>query len=177
MDRSEVRERARRALELLSRHGCLTSGALAQMLGISNTQAEYALKRLWREGIAKRYALGMIDAWCLGPPSAIGTIGILCDGRVIYISARRLAHTALELLQSSKVLKLVTFTRRLSEAPCAAFLSAAHSILRLMLDGCAVEDRRSGRYMFMVTSPACAAERLQRLAETGALPLDPIPPP
>jgi hypothetical protein len=173
----EVRERARRALELLSR-GCLTSGALAQMLGVSDSRAEYALKRLWLEGIAKRYALGRIDAWCLGPPSAIG---ILCDGRVIYISARRLAHTVLELLRSTKVLKPVALARRLSslssEAPCAAFLSAARGILRLMLDGCAVEDRRSGRYMFMVTSPACAAERLQRLAETGALPLDPIQPP
>jgi hypothetical protein len=170
----EVRERARRALELLSR-GCLTSGALAQMLGVSDSRAEYALQLLWREGIAKRYALGRIDAWCLGPPSAIGT---LCDGRVIYISARRLARAALELLQSSKVLKPVTLTRRLSsEAPCAAFLSAARGILRLMLDGCAVEDRRSGRHMLLITDPACAAERLQRLAETGALPLEPLPPP
>jgi hypothetical protein len=162
------------ALELVRLRGCLTTGAVVLLAGLTRSQAEYALRQLWQQGAVRRYKLGRVDAWCAGPDRP-GAIGTRCGGRVSYISARRLARTALELVMSG--------TRALRPASLAAgacggaHYGLARAILALALDGCAVEDRRSGRRVILVTDPQCAAERLRQVAESGALPLRPLSPP
>jgi hypothetical protein len=162
-----------RALEAL-RRGCLTGGALALLFDVSADQARHALARLWREGRVRRYMLGPADVWCLDGPSAIG---VLCNGRVVYITVRRVAKTATALIQSGTRALRPAALAQLNGVQCNTHLGLVRAILAASLDGCAVEDRRSGRHMLLITDPACAAERLQRLAETGALPLEPDPPP
>jgi DNA-binding Lrp family transcriptional regulator len=162
------------ALEAL-RRGCLTAGALARLIGVSVSQAGYALRRLWREGAVRRYKLGLADAWCLDAP---GAVGIPCGGRVAYISARRIARAALELLRSgARALKPIAVAQLNGGVCGGAHLIIVRGILRAMLGDCAVEDRRSGRHVLLVADPRCAAERLQRVAESGTLPLRPLPPP
>jgi hypothetical protein len=162
------------ALEPLRRHGCLTTGAVVLLAGLTRSQAEYALRQLWREGAVWRYKLGRVDAWCAGPGRP-GVIGTRCGGRVSYISARRLARAALELVASgARALR----PARLAAGACGgAHYGLARAILALALDGCAVEGRRSGRHVILVTDPQCAAERLRQVVESGALPLRPLSPP
>ena len=165
-----MKELQLRVLEILSR-GCLTTGAAVQLLGITDSRAGYALRSLWREGLAWRYRVGRIDVWCRGPP---GAVGVLCGGRVVYVSIRRLARAAIALVQQGvRALR----PAELFGLHCSTHYGLVRRLLASMLDGCAVEDRRSGRHVLLITDLRCVLERLGRLAEDGRLQLSPLPPP
>jgi hypothetical protein len=162
------------ALRPLRLHGCLTAGAAALLAGASYDRARHTLQLLWREGRVRRYMLGTVDVWCRGTP---GAVGVLCGGRVVYVSVRRLAQVALDLIQQGARALRPAALAQLNGVQCNTHLGLVRAILAASLDGCAVEDRRSGHHMLLITDPACALERLQRVAESGTLPLEPDPPP
>jgi hypothetical protein len=160
-------------LETVRQHGCITTGALARLACLTETQAEYALRLLWQRGSVRRYALGRVCLWCAdGPP---GSALVLCQGALVRVNVARLADAAARAVESgARLLR----PPRLAPRQCMPALHVAAALLRAALAGSAVEYPYGRcRTALLVTDPRAAAERLRRVAETGTLPLEPDQPP
>jgi hypothetical protein len=164
-----------RILELLSR-GCATAGALAQMLGVSDSRAEALLMRMERGGLVARHYLFSVIAWCPAGSERLQSVLVPCGSDVVAIDVRGLAETVAVLVEmGARTLRPVRLARLLGLRCAGAALRAVAGVLRLMLDGALVERRRGRRLLLIVTDPRAAVERLRRIAETGILQLDPVP--
>jgi hypothetical protein len=159
-------------LEVIRQHGCVTSGALARLAGITGMQACYALLRLSCEGRIAIYPLGIAYAYCAGPA---GSVVMACGGRLLLLDARRIAGEVLCMLElgaravrPARLELLEPFVR------CPSVMSAAWHVLRAMLDGVSVEMSVAGGRALVVTDPRAAAERLRRVLQSGALQLEPV---
>ena len=62
--RRRVAARREEARALLSQLGCATAEAVARRLGITHSQAAYALKMLESERGVVRYKVGRVAVWC-----------------------------------------------------------------------------------------------------------------
>jgi hypothetical protein len=163
---------AEKTLDVIRQHGCVTSGALARLAGITGMQAYYALLRLSCEGRIAIYPLGLAHAYCAGPA---GSIVMACGGRLLWLDARRIAGEVLCVLElgaravrPSRLESLEPFVR------CPSVMSAAWHVLRALLDGVSVEMSVAGGRALVVTDPRAAAERLRRVLQSGALQLEPV---
>jgi hypothetical protein len=175
-------------LEIVARHGCVTSGALARVARIARHSAQYALRALWRSGAVRRYAVGRdVSAWCAGP---LGDVLVSHGSMLVRLSARRLALALLGRLALRRGLSVRLYEllrdagvpqygdRRGRKMPPPALVKSALALLELMLDGTALALGRSrGGSVILITDAAGAVERLRRVIEDGALPVEPMLPP
>jgi len=159
-------------LEVIRQYGCVTSGALARLAGITGMQAYYALLRLSCEGRIAIYPLGLAHAYCAGPA---GSVVMACGGRLLWLDARRIAAEVLCMLElgaravrPARLESLEPFVR------CPSVMSAAWHVLRALLDGVSVEMSAAGGRALVVTDPRAAAERLERVMQSGVLQLEPV---
>jgi hypothetical protein len=191
-DALPVAEMRDAVLELVRRHGCVTLGALQRLLPLMTRSAiETDLARLWRSGAVRLYRLGSVRVWCAGQPRAVT---VPCGAGVAVLDLLRLAEVLLWRLERRLLRGLYARPRDLLRETCACTARApdrrgrqlgqtrlmllARAALLAALDGAAgLSPRVRGGAVLVITDPARALEALRRVAETGALPLEPVPPP
>ena len=131
----KMRTRAAQVVELLARMGCVATSAF-QELGLSHTQAFYALRLLQARGCAVEVALGRVAVWCISYTVATKLIEELRETvvqlveqhRLRYVTPRRLYEL---IVRDAKARE--TFSRIINVGrPSAAVFSALKALLNMI---------------------------------------------
>jgi len=89
--RQKTRDVMQKAEEALN-GGCVTTAALMRMLGLSHSQAFYALRLLQLQGRAVEVALGKVALWCRDRETAQRFLGEIRETVVRLVEANRLRY-------------------------------------------------------------------------------------
>ena len=88
----KMRARVAQVVELLARTGCAATSVLMRELGISHTQAFYALRLLQARGCAFEVALGKVAVWCISRTAATKLLEELRGAVVRLVEQHRLRY-------------------------------------------------------------------------------------
>jgi len=88
----KMRVRAAQVVELLARMGCAATSVLMRELGISHTQAFYALRLLQAQGCAVEVALGKVAVWCISRTDATKLLEELRETVARFVGQNRLRY-------------------------------------------------------------------------------------
>jgi len=129
----KMRARAAQVVELLARRGCAATSALMRELGISHTQAFYALRLLQARGCAVEVPLGKVAVWCIGRTVATKLLEELRETAVRLAEQHKLRYVT-----PKRLYALIARDRRAREVfsriigvgkPSAAAFSALKALL------------------------------------------------
>jgi len=88
----KMRARAAQVVELLARRGCVATSVVMRELGISHTQAFYALRLLQARGCTVEVALGKVAVWCISRTAATKFLEELREAVVRLVEQHRLRY-------------------------------------------------------------------------------------
>jgi Mn-dependent DtxR family transcriptional regulator len=148
----KMRARVAQVVELLARRGCAATSALARELGLSHTQAFYALRLLQARGCAVEAALGKVAVWCISRDAVAELLEELRGavvrlvGQMRYVTPKRLYALIARDRKAQE-----TFGRIISVKPSAATFSALKALLG------AVYGDPIGRSVFYAAQPTASA--------------------
>jgi hypothetical protein len=143
--RKKVARNLERATEILKRRGCVTLGGLAELLRISRGQAGYLAKLLTSYGGAVR-------------PVA----GVLCHPACADCVYREVAEAVCQQISNSRgrvvVLTLADLSEKVFYDRSPALSKALYGLLKSLLDGSIIEERK--KRLSMIVDISLARERL-----------------
>jgi len=106
----KVRTRATQLVELLARRGCAATSVVMRELGISHTEAYYALHLLQAQGCAVEVALGKVAVWCISRTAATKLLEELRE-----IVAQLVRQNRLRYVTPSRLYALIARDRKARE--------------------------------------------------------------
>jgi len=167
------------AIELVKRHGCIVSSeGVAQRAGLTRGALQYSLYCAWRHGLIVSYGISRrTRAWCAD--ASLRQLAGSLNGKIITVRVSDVAETAASLIErgaryvtAGRVIDALRLPRTVTWAH-----DLAHAVLALALDGCERLRTRHGGRGWLISDLRAAVEGLSRIAEAGALPVEPDPPP
>ena len=84
--------RVAQVVELLAHRGCVATSVLTRELGISHTQAFYALRLLQAQGCAVEVTLGRVAIWCISRDAATKFLKELREVVIRFVGQNRLRY-------------------------------------------------------------------------------------
>jgi len=152
----KMRARAAQVVELLARTGCAATSVLTRELGLSHTQAFYALRLLQAQGCAVEVALGRVAVWCISYTAATKLIEELRETVARLVSLHRLRYVTprrLYELIARDAKARETFSRIINVGrPSAAMFGVLKALLNAVYGDPVVKS------VFYVAQPAANAD-------------------